>query len=143
MLDKQHIENFLRANGVPPSAKDEEIRSVLLSSRWNENEVDTALMVLKENIQSKETHIDTLHKVFHTDDRLSPADISSLLGIEVQISQDNVNDIKSKRAKQERVHARVAIALSIIIALCSVGYVMYREQAGFFHPSMSMSNDSR
>jgi hypothetical protein len=141
MLDKQHIENFLRANGVPASAKDEEIRSVLLSARWNENEVDTALMVLKENIQSKETHIDTLHKVFHTDDRLSPADISALLGIEVKLSEDNVNDIKQKRAKQDRFHARIAITLSIVIALCSVGYVMYREQAGLFHPSMTMHDD--
>ncbi len=141
MIEKRHIESVLRANGVPPSAKDEEIRSVLLSARWNENEVDTALMVLKENTVNKETHIDTLHKVFHTDERLSASDISKLLGIEVQITPENLESGATRHVRESRLQSQVAIFLSIVIALCSVGYVMYREQAGFFHPSMMMANE--
>ena len=67
MIDKRSIEAFLRVNGIPPTAQDEEIRSVLLSAKWNENEVDTALVVLKENLTNQETHVDTLHKVFNSE----------------------------------------------------------------------------
>lgn len=141
MIEKRHIESILRANGVAATAKDEEIRSVLLSARWNENEVDAALMVLKENTVSKETHIDTLHKVFHTDERLSAADISKLLGIEVEITHENAQDIFAKKTRENRLQAQLAILLSLVIALCSVGYVMYREQAGLFHPSVTMINE--
>ena len=58
MIEKRSVEAFLKVNGIPATAKDEEIRSVLLSARWNNNEVDTALMVLKENVLSNETHVD-------------------------------------------------------------------------------------
>ena len=43
MIEKRNVEAFLKVNGIPPTAKDEEIRSILLSARWNNNEVDTAL----------------------------------------------------------------------------------------------------
>jgi hypothetical protein len=133
MIEKRNIEAFLRVNGIPATANDEEIRSVLISARWNENEVDTALMVLKENKDTKETHVDTLHKVFNTDDRLSAAEISTLLGIDVQLSNEDVGDINLKRARIERAQGLISFALSIVIALSSIGYLMYQEKAGFFN----------
>lgn len=138
MIDKIQVENFLKANGIPPTAKDEEIRSMLLSARWNNNEVDTALMVLKENRKSKATHIDTLHKVFQTDERLSPAEISALLGIDVNITSDDVNDIQDKRIQAQKMQVGLALFLSVVIAVASVMYVMYREKAGFFHQSVTV-----
>lgn len=133
MIEKRNVEAFLKVNGIPPTAKDEEIRSVLLSARWNNNEVDTALMVLKENIKSQETHVDTLHKVFNTDDRLSSSEISALLGIDVALSQDDVGDINAKRLKIQQLQVYLALSLSVIIALSSIGYLMYQEKAGVFH----------
>lgn len=140
MIDKNYVENILRANGIAPTAKDEEIRSLLLSAKWTENDVDTALMVLKENITTKETHIDTLHKVFHTDQKLTPDEINSLLGIKATFNNFSVEQ-ETHDSGVQSISTFIAIVLSILIALSSVGYVMYREQAGFFYPDTKVSNE--
>jgi hypothetical protein len=127
MIEKQHIEAFLKANGVKPTASDEEIRSVLISARWEHQEIDTALIVLKENIVSHETHVDTLHKVFNSDNRLDAAEISALLGIEVTLSNKDVNlSVTEQRKRSERRRIILSFVLSVCIAGCSVGYVVYR-----------------
>ena len=133
MIEKRNLEAFLRVNGIPPTAKDEEIRSVLLSARWNNNEVDTALMVLKENVKNNETHVDTLHKVFNSDDRLSSAEITKLLGIDVNLSDHNLADINKAYQQTLNHSAIITLILSIVIAISSIGYLMYKEQAGVFH----------
>ena len=133
MINKQQVESFLKANGVPPSAKDEEIRSMLLSARWDNNEVDTALMVLKENTLSKETHVDTLHKIFQSDDRLTPVEISSLLGIDVEFTSDDVNDILKKRADIEKYRMSFAIFLSVGLTLLMLVLLMYINDVGPFY----------
>lgn len=140
MIEKRNVEAFLKVNGIPPTAKDEEIRSVLLSARWNNNEVDTALMVLKENVKSNETHVDTLHKVFNTDDRLSSSEISKLLGIDVSLSDREVGDINKKHQLSKNSTAFLTLVLSIIIAVSSIGYLMYKEKAGVFHMEDTISN---
>lgn len=132
MIEKRSIETFLRVNGIPPTAKDEEIRSVLISARWNENEVDTALMVLKENVTNQQTHVDTLHKVFNSDDRLNAAEISSLLGIDVELSNDDVGDLESKRKRLDQVHTIITIVLAITIAIGATVYLMHQEKVGYF-----------
>lgn len=133
MIDKRNIEAFLKVNGIPPTAKDEEIRSVLISARWNQNEVDTALMVLRENTKNQKSHVDTLHKIFNSDDRLSSAEISSLLGIDVHLSSEDVGDINTKRKIIENHQALIAFILSLIIAASSLGYLLFAEGAGVFH----------
>jgi hypothetical protein len=133
MIDKRNIEAFLKVNGIPPTAKDEEIRSVLLSARWNNNEVDTALMVLKENTVSNETHVDTLHKVFNSDDRLSSAEITKLLGIDVHLTELEDVSISRKHQIIENSSALIVFILSLLIAFSSIGYLMYKEKAGVFH----------
>lgn len=133
MIEKKQIETILKANGIPPTADDEEIRSILISARWNNNDVDTALMVLKENKDSKATHVDTLHRVFHSDERLSPSDISSLLGVKVSLRDEEVMDVEDKRRKVERTQTLVSIILALSIVLLGLTYLMYVEQAGLFH----------
>lgn len=133
MIEKRAIEAFLKANGIQPTAKDEEIRSVLISARWNDNEVDTALMVLKENTINNETHVDTLHKVFSTDSRLNSAEISALLGIDVVLSNEDVNDVNGKYLAADTGNRVIAFTLAIVIAVSSVGYLMYKEKAGLFY----------
>jgi len=133
MIEKTQVENFLRANGVPVTAPDEEIRSILLSASFDENEVNTALLILKENIVSNETHIDTLHKVFRSDNRLKPSEINSLLGISVNFSD---NDIYHSTVEKRGTN----IKNTIIIFLFVVGFVflglfimMYIDQMGPFY----------
>lgn len=143
MIEKQQVESILKANGIPPTAPDEEIRSILISARWDNNDVDTALMVLKENKASKATHVDTLHRVFHSDERLTPSDISSLLGVKVSLSEDDVQNVEEKRRKIERAQSLVALTLALSIVLLGLTYLMYVEQAGVFHGSSDQANRSR
>jgi len=141
MIDKNQIENLLRANGIAPSAKDEEIRSLLLSAKWTENDVDTALMVLKENTTTKITHIDTLHKVFHSDQRLSPTEITDLLGISTTLNDFDLKESQNNQSKHQTLSVMIAVILSLLIAVTSIGYVMYKEKAGFFHEGFNSIND--
>ncbi len=136
MIERQSVEALLKANGIPPTADDEQIRSILISARWNDNDVDAALMVLKENKDSKETHVDTLHRVFHSDDRLTPADISSLLGVKVSLRNDDLEELDQKQRKLERTQTLVALILALSIVLLGLAYLMYVEQAGLFHSSV-------
>ncbi len=127
MIEKQHVESFLKANGVKPTASDEEIRSILISARWEHTEIDTALIVLKENVLSHETHVDTLHKVFNTDNRLNAAEISALLGINVTIAPEDVTtSVTEKRRRIEQGRIVLSFVLAVCIAAGSVGYVLLR-----------------
>jgi hypothetical protein len=143
MIEKKQVESILKANGIPPTAPDEEIRSILISARWDNNDVDTALMVLKENRDSKATHVDTLHRVFHSDERLTPSDISSLLGVKVSLSDDGIEKVEVKRRKIERAQTMVALTLALSIVLLGLTYLMYVEEAGVFHGDSSQASRPR
>jgi len=132
MIEKRSIETFLRVNGIPPTAKDEEIRSVLISARWNKNEVDTALLLLRENTKNQETHVDTLHKVFNSDNRLNSAEISALLGIDIQLSNEDVGDLEFKRKRLDHVHTVITIILAVMIAVGATTYLMHDAKVGYF-----------
>jgi hypothetical protein len=135
MLQKKDIETILKINGVSPSSPDEEIRSVLLSARYNNDEVDTAIMVLRENVNTHQTRVDGLHKIFRTDEGLKPAEISSLLGIDVQVDEVTV---RSNRNRELSLTQQLLIAiLALILALTSVGFAMYYYEVGMFHPTAS------
>ena len=106
---------------------------MLLSARWDNNEVDTALMVLKQNTKNQQTHVDTLHKVFQSDDRLTPTEISALLGISVKVDEEEVNNVLKKRLLIEKFRTTIAIALAILFALAGLSYFMYLNGAGPFY----------
>ena len=133
MIEKRDIEDFMKANGLPPTAKDEEIRSVLLSAQWNKNEVDTAMTVMRENTQNKVNHTDILHKVFNSDNRLDASEISSLLGIDVKMTSDDVNNINQKHKNADKLLSISIFVLSFVIALSSISFLMYKEKAGIFY----------
>jgi hypothetical protein len=135
MFERAHIEKLLKLNGVEATAPDEEIKSVLLSARWHKNDVETALLVLRENTTSHESHVDSLHKVFRSDDNLRPETISALLGIDAEVEKGTLQ----RRAMQPRVSAGqiiqiglVSLALSLIFILASMWFL----QMGFFHPTL-------
>ena len=85
MINPGHIKKILEINGVASDAPDESIRSVLLSARYKKDEIDTAILVLRED-EGAGVKVEGLHKVFRTNDTLSPKEISQLLGIEVDAS---------------------------------------------------------
>lgn len=137
MIHREQIESFLRANGVPPSATDDEIRSLLLSAEWGENEVNTALIILRQNINNDTTHVETLHKVFNTDETLSPQEISQLLGIDFSVSKDQLEKYNSESSTFLMSEEMLILISSVILAIVSVSFFMYSQKIGPFYESES------
>lgn len=138
MVDKKHVESILKINGLGTASPDEEIRSVLLSARFNKDEVDTALMILRENTKTSETRVDGLHKVFRTDQTLQANEISQLLGIEVQVHEKIEVGINARRYSLLQVI--LLWLVSIVIATTAVLFYMYSNQTGVFHPSTAYAH---
>ncbi len=133
MAARSKIESILKVNGLGSTAPDEEIRSVLLSARFNKDEVDTALMILRENVKTSETRVDGLHKVFRSDRVLQPSEISKLLGVDINLR----NDIPAQNSDR-RFSSFELMLLSTVSALLAVVCVllyMYTQNIGWFHPS--------
>lgn len=134
MIDRKHVEKILKVNGLTPTAEDEEIRSILISAKWNKDDVETALTVLRENINTHDSRVDTLHNVFLTDRRLTPEAIQSLLGIDIEV---NANELATLRESRQRVsvwQVSSIVMAATMLAIGSVVAVMYFQHIGIFHP---------
>ena len=134
MFDRNQIEKLLKLNGIETNAEDDEIKSVLLSARWHEDDVEAALLVLRENSESKETHVDSLHKVFRSDEHLRPETISALLGVEMTVRKDQIS--YSARRRRGGL-APIQIVKVAIISITLAGFLllasMWYMEAGWFH----------
>ena len=137
MINRNQIESILKINGVPPGSPDEQIRSVLMSARYNKDEVDTAIMVLRENIVTKTSRVDGLYKIFRTNESLRPDEISQLLGIEVNIDQ-SIN-VHSKSHDLSRFQFFIVWIMSVALAVFGILFYMYLYKIGFFHPSFALA----
>ena len=137
MIKRDQIESILKINGVQPTSPDEEIRSVLLSARYSKDEVDTAIMVLRENTKTNKTRVDGLHKVFRSDEALAPEEISQLLGIEIDLS-DRMQNRGNARDFSQLQFVMVWV-LSALLAIVGLLFYMYIYKVGVFHPSTGIT----
>ena len=136
MIDRKHIEKILKVNGLTPTAEDEEIRSILISAKWNKDDVETALTVLRENINTHDSRVDTLHNVFLTDRRLSPEAIQSLLGIDIEVSSNELASLRESRKRVSIWQIASVISCAVILAVGFVVMFMYTKHIGIFHPGL-------
>lgn len=135
MINRDQIEKILKINGVSAAAPDEQIRSVLLSARYDNDEVDTAIMVLREDINTKKTRVDGLHKVFRTEQALDSKEIAQLLGIEVDIT-DRIT-ARENREKASFSYYIVLWLVSVAFATGAILFYMNMHQVGIYHPSVN------
>ncbi len=138
MISRKHVETILKINGVSPTSEDEQIRSILLSARYSKDEVDTALMVLREDTKTKVTRVDGLHKVFRTGESLRSEEIANLLGIEVTM-EDRIEERNKQRAISFAQYLSVWI-LSVVLAVSGILFYMYLHKVGVFHPSVQLTH---
>lgn len=138
MIKRDQIESILKINGVAPGSADEQIRSVLLSARYSKDEVDTAIMVLRENTKTNQTRVDGLHKVFRSSEALNSAEISQLLGIEVNIDQAVARQARGAEGISGWLYVVVWV-LSVVVAVVGILIYMYLYRVGVFHPSVGLT----
>lgn len=137
MIARHQVEAILKINGVTPTSPDEQIRSVLMSARYTKDEVDAAVMVLREDTKTKETRVDGLHKVFRTQEALNSTEISNLLGIDMDIESQIAVETHN-RAFSTFQYALIWF-LSLALALGGILTYMYLHQVGVFHPSTEIN----
>ncbi|MCA9355822.1 hypothetical protein KC865_04750 [Candidatus Kaiserbacteria bacterium] len=132
MINREHIETILKVNGVAPGSSNEIIRSVLLSARYSKDEADTAIMVLREDVKTRKTRVEGLHKVFRSNEALNSEEISKLLGIDADI--DETIAIRSQSRELPLIYQFIIWLLSVVVATSGILFYMYLNQMGIFHP---------
>lgn len=136
MINRKQLESLLKINGVQPNAPKEIIRSVLISARYTDNEVDTAITILKEETEVSSTSSQTegLHKIFRTNQSLKSSEISELLGIEVQVNNLQKNNSKDRNLSSKEI--LLVCSSSIMLAFLGTTLYMFTSKTGFFHPGV-------
>lgn len=137
MSSRDQLEALLKINGVSASSPDEQIRSVLLSARYTKDEVDTAIMVLREDTKTKQTRVDGLHKVFRTNEALAPSEVSALLGIDVSVEE--AIEEREKARSLSTFQIMIVWLMSVAVAVSGIMFYMYMQKVGVFHPSVYAS----
>lgn len=127
MISKEHIERVLRMNGLKPTASDEEIKSLLISAKWHEEDAELAVTVLRENKETHKTHVDTLHKVFTSDDRLDPESISSLLGIDVELNSNDINCLRDQKQTIAMSQIVGIVGMAVAMAFLAIMFLMWNQ----------------
>ena len=133
MIDRSLVESILRTNGIAATESDEVIKSVLVRANWHEEDVETALTVLRENTITHETKTDSLHKIFRSDERLKPETISALLGVEVELPpKPAVTEDRTVRPVS-RMQLLQIVFISATLGLGGVLFAMWFSGTGVFH----------
>jgi len=135
MVDTTKIETLLQIHGISPSTPDEEIRSILFSAKYNDDEIDTALTVIRQNKSTKKDRIDGLRKIYRSDEALTPSQISALLGIELTVDM-----LQVKAARKTEMPLKKAVILSLLtVAFAFLGllFALYMSDSGPFHPTVA------
>lgn len=139
MLTREAVENFLRVNGVEPSDPEDKIKSVLLSANWEDDDVDTAVFVLRESDQAV-TRTKQLNTLFHSDQKLDPSSVGQLLGISMEAShgRPGVTVVNPKRRLTLRGLLTI-ILISIGLSAAVMYGGMYYLELGPFHATKTQS----
>lgn len=137
MIERSTVELILRANGVSPTASDEEIKELLLEARWCAADAEAALSVLRENKTAHEQKIDSAHEIFNTDQRLKPEAITQLLGIDVEVQRSALQSTKVRAKAPSHVWQIVKIvSVSLLLAFGISVFCMWYWEVGAFHYSV-------
>ncbi len=142
MFQKSDIETILKINGVSPKSSQDEIRLVLQRASYSEAEIEAALSLLESNTTTFYEKNTELNKIFRTTEALKPAEISSLLGIEVKIA--GVNSVPSKKVQEmSLLQTLIVVVMAITLAAFGVLGAMYFYEVGVFHPTVSAFGNSK
>lgn len=135
MVNKEQVETILKINGCSILSSEEDIRSVLSSARYTEEDIISALSVLHGKTQEEpdRQNINGLHRIFRTDEGLKPSQISKLLNIDVDIREFDKREMQNSHntaMTQTIVVAVVAVAVAFLVVVIA----MYFYDVGIFHP---------
>ena len=122
MISRESLEAILIANGVSPTAPDEEIKMLLVKAQWIDHDITTAITVLRENEQNQLSSESVSTKRLN-DDKLDQAAIADLLNITVDASHF---DTTTERTTVSRLYPLLTIvALSSLLTVIVAAGLYY------------------
>jgi len=142
MIDKEHIVNFLRSNGVSSASSDDEIRHALQNARWHNDDIEVALLKLKDSEEPYEIKSGDAQNIFFSDVPIAPETLSSLLGIDVSLPLARLQAEESRRALQDKTTTTVillTILTSVILGVFMTLLIMYLNNIGPFYSPVENS----
>lgn len=142
MVHKEHIENFLRINGVSTSAPEEEIRGALVAARWHERDVDAAIMVLRGEAENPDLTVTSIHSVLHPEKPVAPETISALLGVSHTIKQNERRPRFDVPVYREYTLPTwvIILLLASVVAVAVALFTMYILTIGPFYSPVDQFN---
>ncbi len=127
MLDKQFLQSFLKLNNASEKMSDEEVRGVLDRAGWTQSETEAALALLRSDVQNAESLFASQSATlggttFRPGTDMSSAQISSLLGVDVEIDPRRVRPDRASGAHPQALqHTLTRTLIGSAIVLLSVG----------------------
>jgi hypothetical protein len=147
MLDKQFLQSFLKLNNASDKMSDAEVRGVLDKAGWTQSEAEAALALLRSNVENAESLFASKNVTlggthFSPGVDASSTQISSLLGVDVEIDPRRLRQQRASLASPEALHhtlMRTAIGSAIVLlsvgiaAMVGMGFFFFLE-IGPFRP---------
>ncbi len=134
MITKETIEKILVEQGLSPTDEDEVIKSALLKANLQDGDLQSALVVLRENTETHKQRVDAVQNLFRGKAKLTPAEINALLGIEVEFTPETIKASNRKMYSHLYFGQIIEIALvSFAISLVFMIGGMWFFKLGFFH----------
>ena len=144
MQDRAFINNFLKINGVSADASDDQVGTVLKDARWTDDEISTALTILRGDVDDSGIVAVTKHDaaLFRPDIDISSRQLSRLLGVDVIVDPSLIHNSHKKRGKQAFIKDDLAIwtiivLLSIILALVIAWLLMFTMKIGPYRDTIN------
>lgn len=137
MFEKAQLEKILATHGLSGQSSDDEIRTALIQAEWHMTDVDAALLVLRDNPNQHRSHQDALHQLYRTDERLRPETVRSLLGIDMQISSEEI--VRKKRRSRAGITVGQVIEIALVSCLLGAFAIvasMWYMGVGIFHAGL-------
>jgi hypothetical protein len=137
MIERRHLVELLKVNGLSAEATREEVSAVLKEASFSDIEIDE-MFVSKDDektpSESDTPPISVKKKIFHRHDQIEPAEISKLLGVSVSVKEV----IMTERLEEMPSFLQVLLfgVMSAFVAGTLILGYMFSEGIGVFHPSM-------
>lgn len=142
MIEREQIITLLEIHGMSVRSTDDEIRAVLSSAEYHSDEIENAILSLRTDPATAslaDTKKQGLYKIFYSDQGLKPNEVSTLLGIDVEVSQLNLNSSTLRPKKSTFLINFLIIGLSTLFAVAALSYGMYANEIGPFNNSVVFS----
>ena len=136
MVNKEHILNFLRVNEIPYPSPEEDIRRALGIARWHDDDIQVALLKLRNDSDPYQYNPNNARNIFFSDIPIAPETLSSLLGVNISLPRARLRAQNSRANSKDTLTTTVTLLTvftSVVLGLFVTLFVMYLYNVGPFY----------